>query len=163
MQGYNFNLLARLLNKVEREAFTGQVVCYGDNAQIELFFVKGRLQHASDGLDEGDQILYELLNWSKGSFTIQPSTATARFSLDDEQVAIFSDTVQLLVKKGIFLPAEQSPSTPQPSTTTKLFEPVTFSEPTAPKISPALFNEVEVCYHRANGKLNWKAYSGSWD
>ncbi len=45
--------------------------------RAQLFFKNGNVVHASSGKQEGEEVIYEVINWDKGSFDLKNRRRTA--------------------------------------------------------------------------------------
>ncbi|MGB7539154.1 MAG: DUF4388 domain-containing protein [Anaerolineales bacterium] len=75
--------LADLIQHTCQDRKTAQLEINRAGVQASLFFKDGSLVHAQSGGETGEEVVYRILNWNEGSFTLQtgvepPSTTIAR-------------------------------------------------------------------------------------
>ncbi len=75
--------LADLIQHTCQDRKTAQLEILRAGVQADLFFKDGNLVHAQSGGETGEEVVYRILNWNDGSFTLRPgveppSTTIAR-------------------------------------------------------------------------------------
>jgi predicted regulator of Ras-like GTPase activity (Roadblock/LC7/MglB family) len=75
--------LADLIQHTCQDRKTAQLAIQRAGVQALLFFKDGNLVHAQSGGETGEEVVYRILNWNDGAFTLEtgvepPSTSIAR-------------------------------------------------------------------------------------
>jgi predicted regulator of Ras-like GTPase activity (Roadblock/LC7/MglB family) len=60
---------------------TARVLLKSGNKKAELFFKNGNVVHAIDGSHEGEEVVYQVMNWETGSFDLKTEVEAPAFTI----------------------------------------------------------------------------------
>lgn len=103
--------LAVIIEVLQQSQAQGKLVGRRSQSWCELHFRQGKLVHALSNNDEqGDALLYELLNWPAQETTLEwfAENNSLPATIDNHEEAAWLDALKLLQKRGYFLSSEDS-------------------------------------------------------
>lgn len=60
---------------------TARVLLKSGNKKAEIFFKNGNVVHAKDGSQEGEEVIYQVMNWETGSFDLKTDVEAPAFTI----------------------------------------------------------------------------------
>ncbi|MBX9694082.1 MAG: DUF4388 domain-containing protein, partial [Cyanobacteria bacterium] len=88
--------LTTVLQSIQLSRMTGRLAIRGESCGADVYFDEGAATHASDGVDQGDDVIIELIQLSAGKFKFLPDERTVKRTVNRNIDRLLLEAITLL-------------------------------------------------------------------
>jgi len=105
--------LADLIQHTCQDRKTAQLEIQRAGVRASLFFKDGNLVHAQSGGETGEEVVYRILNWNDGSFTLRPGIEPPSTTIARVWSSLLMEGARRIDETGHSAPVDRPDSTDQ--------------------------------------------------